>query len=337
MLSPQDFARLLQEKLIDSGEHRPLEFSADLFALLPTSGSHSGLMPLDSYYRFYLAAHNDAERQRVIRSFLHDWKWYSQAVVAAGNRAQATGTAPVKIPPPACQPPSSVPSIKFIVRSAIALASIVGLTLICMCCLPNIMGIILFNVAPGMFPNVPINGPPPGALVTEFAGGRGGGLHYSFDRNGRPAIGLAYTVDNHAGQSVLGTLEALFDDQPVRRHHFGNVMQVVRAKEGYVVGGLEVDAEEFVNAVRVTFVKRTEQGLDLSDTYQSEWLGTPTAGREPRKLAGAGEEVVGVAAHQGLILDSVALLYKPRRPPALGPIPPPAAGAPENPLLNPEP
>ena len=139
----------------------------------------------------------------------------------------------------------------------------------------------------------------------------------------------------------------LYDDRPPPPDHF-DPLTPVRGKEGYVVGGLEVDSGEYVNAVRITFVRKTDQGLDLTDTYQSDWLGTPTPGREPQKLLGEGEEIIGAAMRQGIVLDSVGLLYREAaKPPEPMPIPMPDPAPADNPLtpapeppappLNPEP
>ena len=91
MLSPQDFARLLQDKLIDAGEQRAVEFRADLFGFVPRGGDLSSIFPLDNYYRLYLSAPSDGERQRVIRQFTSDWLRHAKA---ASPVAPGAGGAP---------------------------------------------------------------------------------------------------------------------------------------------------------------------------------------------------------------------------------------------------
>src|SRR5688500_12024240 len=103
MSSPQDFARLLQDRLIESGESRPLEFRADLFGFLPRGASSDRLFPLDNYYRYYLAARNETERQNLVRQFVREWQGHWKVgggqtglppLAAAGSPSQYYPPAP---------------------------------------------------------------------------------------------------------------------------------------------------------------------------------------------------------------------------------------------------
>jgi hypothetical protein len=360
MLNPQDFARLLQDKLIEAGEQRAVEFKADLFGFVPRGGDLASIFPLDNYYRMYLSAASDGDRQRAIRQFTGDWLRYakSNAPVAPGAGGAPAGFAPSPLAgpghaapfvgpnpfspaPPAARPPGYGPPKSAVGcggRVLVVIFALVGIAFVCFCGGPIAMlGLAKGRLGPGRGPpwgREWDRHPPADAQLTEFIGGQGGGPRYYYDADRRPVIGLAFTTGEWSRQKVIQTLVPLYDDHVPPPEGF-QVLVPVRGKEGYVVGGLEVNAGDYVNAVRITFVRRTDQGLDLSDTYQSDWLGTPTPGRDPRKLAGNGEEILGIAAHRGIVLDSVGLLYRPPvKPPEPMPEPAPAENPPpaaENP------
>jgi hypothetical protein len=355
MLSPQDFARLLQDKLIEAGENRPLEFRADLFGFVPRGGDLSSIFPLDNYYRMYLAAPGDTERQRVVRQFTSDWLRHAKASapVSPGVGGTPAGFAPSPpaghsapyIPNPLGPAPTAARPVSYLqppaksaagcgIRLMVVIFGLVGIVFVCCCGAPLAMvGLDKNKLGKGG----PGRGPPwgrdwdvwqpPDAQVTEMVGGHGGGPRYYYDADRRPVIGLAFTTGEWSGEKCIQSLAPLYDDRVPPPDGF-EVRVPVRGKEGYVVGGLEVDAGKYVNAVRIIFVRRTDQGLDLSDMYESDWLGTPTPDRESRKLAGQGEEIIGVAIRQGIIVDSVGLLY---RQAAQLPDPMPAAAPAESP------
>jgi hypothetical protein len=161
---------------------------------------------------------------------------------------------------------------------------------------------------------------PAGASVTDVVGGRGGGEQSFCDPQGRPLVGLAYALDDRWDRqgTVIGALQPIFDPQSPAVDWRGEALTAVTGREGYVVGGLWVDAGEYVNAVKIIFVRRNGETLDLTDSYDSEWLGTPR-GEEPRKLAGDGPNVIGLHCKQGLVLDGIGLVVRPgaapREPP----------------------
>jgi hypothetical protein len=149
---------------------------------------------------------------------------------------------------------------------------------------------------------------PPGVGVTEMLGGQGGGPRF-FHNPDRPIIGLAWSRDEWAGESALGSLQPLYDKAEVPERDFNREQAIEWAKDGYVLGGLAVDANQFVNAVRPKWVSQKDGQLDWTNAYDGNWLGDPT-GRPARDLGGQGAEVVGIAVRQGLVVDSVGLLLK---------------------------
>jgi hypothetical protein len=152
---------------------------------------------------------------------------------------------------------------------------------------------------------------PPNSEVTEMLGGQGGGPKFYSDPAGSPVIGLAWSLDEWGGETALGNLQPLYqrDEQPEREFHREPMIEW--AREGYVLGGLTVDANNYVNGVKATWVKRNGGQLDWTDTYESNWLGEAT-GRPTRDLGGEGTEVIGIALREGLVVDSVGLILKPQ-------------------------
>ena len=81
------------------------------------------------------------------------------------------------------------------------------------------------------------------------------------------------------------------------------------AKDGYAVGAIQVDGADFVNAVRVAFMRIEGDRLNPKDTYISDWIGKLT-GRDPVTINGNGAIVVGVHGRRGAILNAVGLVCK---------------------------
>jgi hypothetical protein len=78
-----------------------------------------------------------------------------------------------------------------------------------------------------------------------------------------------------------------------------------------MVYGLVVDADQQVNAVRVIFVRVNGEKLVPTDTYTSEWLGTPKTNK-PVTLGAGGRQLRGIRFYDrdgamnalGVILDN---------------------------------
>jgi hypothetical protein len=138
---------------------------------------------------------------------------------------------------------------------------------------------------------------------TEPLGGSGGGEFANIDSDLRPVIGFRYQIGEWAGRAVLDTLEPIYAGQTI------NPQTDVVAKEGYAVAGVIVDASQFVQAIQVIFMKLNDGRLETSDSYKSNWIGTPSS-ESPTTLAGDGQLVVGVYGGKGIVLDSVGLILK---------------------------
>ncbi len=105
----------------------------------------------------------------------------------------------------------------------------------------------------------------------------------------KPMIGLAFELGEWEGAPAIGRLKPLFE-----RAAAGDPAKAVVARDGYVVGGLEVDADRVVGALRLIFVRLRGDGTpDGSDTYLGNWIGKPS-GRAPRKIDADGKLVMGI-------------------------------------------
>jgi hypothetical protein len=140
---------------------------------------------------------------------------------------------------------------------------------------------------------------------TEVVGGSGGFGFQVKDPQSRPVIGFRYAMGSWAGQEALRELMPIYDREAA------SAGDAVMAREGYVVSGLELDAETFVNAVRVHFARQLPGGeIDPKETYVSDWVGEKSATRAAVKLGGEGTIVLGVFGRRGAVLDALGLLVQ---------------------------
>ena len=138
---------------------------------------------------------------------------------------------------------------------------------------------------------------------TEVAGGAGGSPFRLGSKAKEPVLGFAWSSGSWAGQKLIGRLEPMFTrDVP------GGFQASVVAREGYAVGGISVDGDDFVRAIQVVFVKATADGkLDPSDAYVSDWIGHP-AGKSVQAIDSRGAKVIGIQGRKAAVLDAVGLI-----------------------------
>ncbi len=150
---------------------------------------------------------------------------------------------------------------------------------------------------------VPIQRPTGEPGDTEILGDSVGGFPFRFvHRERAPLLGLQLGVGAWEDEQAVGFQQALFD------RSLSWVPGVVVAKEGYAVGGLNVETKTYVTALEIIFMRQKPDGtLDPSDSYKSPCIGFPT-GSEPKKLGGTGASVVGIHGRRGLILNAVGLV-----------------------------
>jgi hypothetical protein len=119
-------------------------------------------------------------------------------------------------------------------------------------------------------------------------------------------LGVHYRLGDWDRQPVVKSLRGVFagDAGPQKDE------QSVRAPEGYAVGGLIVDADKYVNAVTLVFMRvKPDSTLDPGDRESSSVIGKSSA-RATRTLAGDGTKVIGLHGRQGLVLDGVGLVLE---------------------------
>lgn len=132
------------------------------------------------------------------------------------------------------------------------------------------------------------------------------GQTFRQERAGKPVLGFIHRSGPVGGRTAVLGLTALFSENDAT---FGQ--QRTFAKPGYVVGGLNVEADQLVTAVQVVFVRlKTDGTLDGTDSYTSDWIGQPS-GRPPTALDGQGKKVLGLHGRRGHTMDAIGLLVEP--------------------------
>jgi hypothetical protein len=148
--------------------------------------------------------------------------------------------------------------------------------------------------------NFGTRGAPSAGRQTELLGGNGGSPFQRTSPNGQPVLGVRYRMGNWGGRERVGGLEPLFTSAAGR--------DVILARDGYALGALEVDADEYVDAVALVFMRLALDGsLDPADSYTSEWIGDPT-GNPTRTIGGDGAKVIGLCGRGAAVLDAVGVV-----------------------------
>ena len=139
---------------------------------------------------------------------------------------------------------------------------------------------------------------------SEMAGGVGGEKFYWYvNSKSQPVVGVQYSMGTWAGKQALRKFEPIFD-------RFGTSgASYVMARDGYVLGGVNINHTEFVHAARLLFMKIKPDGsLDPSDQYISDWLGKPV-GNSSKSILGNGKKVIGIKCCKGAVIDSTGLVF----------------------------
>lgn len=117
-------------------------------------------------------------------------------------------------------------------------------------------------------------------------------------------IGVRHRMGRWGGKEMVKSFDPLFEHGRPRAGY-----DELFAKDGYAVGAIQVDGDQYVYAIRVAFMRIDGDRLDPNDSYVSDWIGNPT-GQTPTTLNGEGACVVGVHFRATLILDAVGLVFK---------------------------
>ncbi|MCU0876275.1 MAG: hypothetical protein MUF06_00580 [Pirellulaceae bacterium] len=377
LLNRQDFARLLQNRLIEADEDRPLEYHSSEYTL-SRRGEADGAVPLEPFHQMYLAAPQDLEF--VVQQFVSFWKSSQHTSgarhsgptaipllarpdgVSPFSPAAAGGPAYRPLYPVAPARPQANSGLKGVWIILGSLAALFGVVIV----VPLVLAVAMVFVAanrrpppppprplhvpmpgdpfpdfaqlpPGpQLPRIPgpdfpvpdfpnaenfarlervardpaTSGLPPGSALSPMVGGTGGGDNVLVDPAGRLPVGLAYLVDeNWDRRPTLKEVKPIYsrDERPVDWR--GIPLSTVVAKDGYAIGGLVVDADQYVHALKVIFMHEAAGQLDSRDSYESDWLSTPT-GNELVKLGGDGRAVLGLKTKQGIVLDGLGVVLR---------------------------
>lgn len=156
------------------------------------------------------------------------------------------------------------------------------------------------NFNPGRMPTVP-------SRRTAMVGGHGGSPYSFSDPQGRTVVGFRYEIGDWGEQSVVHSLDPLYDRGTAPFWSNDGKSGVLIGRPGYVVGGIFVDGRNYANAMRIIFMRQNGDHLDPADQYTTDWLGTPIDDT-PIQLAGHGERVIGICGHKGLNFDALGLV-----------------------------
>jgi hypothetical protein len=144
----------------------------------------------------------------------------------------------------------------------------------------------------------------PGMVATVLAGtSRGGGEFTTARADRKPVLGFRLETSNFGGQPCFRTIQPLYEPPVPGERPQGTV---VMAKEGYAVGAVTAAYGDYPGGLRITFMKILPKGLDVHDTYQSDWYGTQMP--NTIELGGNGGFVYGTCGHQGLNCDCLGLV-----------------------------
>jgi hypothetical protein len=140
-------------------------------------------------------------------------------------------------------------------------------------------------------------------LDTEPVGGTGGSLFRHVGNGQQLVVGVRYRLGSWQGEERLGKIEPLFANTDP-----GRGWESVEAREGYAVGAIQVDGDEFVNAIRIAFMRIEDGRLNTKDKYVSDWIGTPL-GTQQKTINCNGSPVVGIFGRGTAVVDSIGLVY----------------------------
>lgn len=148
--------------------------------------------------------------------------------------------------------------------------------------------------------------PSAGAVVAEVTELIGGSGSWVFRKEGRgPLLGFRHRLGQWVNGQWLAPIEPIFDP-----HSPLAGPSAVIARNGYAVGALNVDADRFVNAVQIVFMRFKPDGqLDPSDSYTSPWIGFPT-GKPTKTIGGSGTTVIGIYGRHRTALKAIGLLLR---------------------------
>jgi hypothetical protein len=133
----------------------------------------------------------------------------------------------------------------------------------------------------------------------EIAGGGAADLLFRDEApGGSLLIGLEIGLRSFLGNDMVGAVRPVFLTPNGERRGAAhgedfNRKVVVKAKDGYAVGGIIIKSGSAVDGFQVRFMRVRAGRLDPIDAYDSDWIGSRTGDRETR-VSSTGAHVVGI-------------------------------------------
>ena len=160
-------------------------------------------------------------------------------------------------------------------------------------------------------PGPPAPGIPPGGntqagsyVLTETVGGKSGVVFRQVDSQGRPVIGVQFVLRSWEGKKYVGQLTPMFERSGATRPN------TIFAKEGYALGAIQVWASKFVDGIKLVFMKLNDDtGLQLSDSYEADTIGSATASTA-KVITSDGRIIVGFHGRRGAVMDAIGLAVR---------------------------
>lgn len=145
------------------------------------------------------------------------------------------------------------------------------------------------------------------ATKTDMAPQQHGGDFTFASPEGKPMIGLKVENSTWGPKTVFRTIQPLYE-KPAGATPGPDL---VFARAGYVVVGVQINSTDFANAARLIYGKVKDGVADTKETYMSEWLGKPGADGKMTKIMTTGGPVIGVFGKRGGNVHGFGLVLGP--------------------------
>lgn len=142
------------------------------------------------------------------------------------------------------------------------------------------------------------------AEETNRVGEDRGAAFAHFHTGTRPLLGVSFGTKEWFGRErIADDLRGVFTEGEA-----GEAANRFVARPGYAVSALEVQADDYINALRVEFAPFDGGRLAMEDRYWSEWGGSHDPARRTTRLDSGSALVVGFRGAGGMVLNSLSLL-----------------------------
>lgn len=141
---------------------------------------------------------------------------------------------------------------------------------------------------------------------SKLVGGTGGFPFTQVSAQLQPTVGVRCRMGTWADQKHLAAVTPLFERaRPNPRPN----ESVIITRPGYALGAVEIHAPEFVDGLRLVFMKQAADGsLDVNDSYKSDWIGISSA--DPIRLDHSGAPIIGFHGKGGAVLDALGVVFR---------------------------